>query len=379
MMNKKEVFTLNEIGIKKIKNGILLLDTSYFEILYLTLSSSIDEREREYEIEERIREKIKDYDDFEFIEKEIIIDQSDIISFSILILLKKDTLDEILSLVKKEKIELYGIYPLCLTEIFNPYSSNGIYLEITENDIKEFYFENRKLVKFNSIQVPIKDFFDNPNILYEETFKKENQEFFTYSHNDFIKEVLPELKISIFDKEKLKFNTALNFLPDEDLKKILHKKITKYLVLTFSIFLILFIFFNLFLNSQNAKLYSKINQLEIKLRNLNSEKEQLLTQIENCEENIEEFTNNVEFSKPIYNLSNTTLNIFSLARQLEIIKFEYDGIDKFVITGRGSKEEDVSKFLTALKNIKNIKFSNHDFIEYKNNYYNFKIEVEVLD
>lgn len=378
-MNKKTVFTLDDIETKKIKKGILLLESSNFEVIHLTLSSSIDEREREYEIEERIREKIENYDDFEFIEKEIIIDESDIISFSILILLKKDILEEILSLIEEKKIELYGIYPLFLTELFNPHFNNGVYLEFSENEVNEFYFEKGKLIKFNSILFPIKEIFTNPHILYEESFKSENQDFFTYSHNDFIREVFPDIKINIINKENLKFNKSLNFLPQEKLKNLIYKKTLNFSLIFTSIFVLIFLVSSLFFKSQNNKLYSNINHLEIKLRNIKNEKEQLLEQIGVCEENIENFTTEATFSKPFYNLSNTVLSIFSIAKNLEISKFEYDGINRFIITGRAKKQENIFYFFNSLKNIQNINFLNHDFIEYKNNYYNFKIEVEVLN
>lgn len=90
---KNILFSLEDM--KNIKKGILVLESEYFEIIKIILEEDLDEREREYEIEEQLENRIINYEALDYVEKEILLE-------------KKDGTEEILIiLIKREKMENY--------------------------------------------------------------------------------------------------------------------------------------------------------------------------------------------------------------------------------------------------------------------------------
>ena len=114
---KLNFFTLEEI--ENYKNGILLLESNFFHLIPLTLSKDIDEREREFEITEKLENIFDEYDSFYFLDKEIILEEDEEKEKTLLILIEKDKIYTLLDNLKDKKTDLLGIYPLFLIELFN--------------------------------------------------------------------------------------------------------------------------------------------------------------------------------------------------------------------------------------------------------------------
>ena len=57
---KDTFFTLEDT--ENVKKGILVLESEYFEIIKIILEEDLDEREREYEIEEQLENRIINYE-----------------------------------------------------------------------------------------------------------------------------------------------------------------------------------------------------------------------------------------------------------------------------------------------------------------------------
>lgn len=109
-------FTLDEMEDKK--EGVLLLDSFLFQIIPLSLSKGIDERERELEIEEKLDELIDEYDSFYYIDKEITIYEDEDIEKTLIIMIEKDKIYSLIDRVKESGIKLLGVYPLFFYGIF---------------------------------------------------------------------------------------------------------------------------------------------------------------------------------------------------------------------------------------------------------------------
>ena len=101
-LKKKEIdfFTLGEI--ENFKNGVLLLDSSFFHIISMTLSKELDEREREFEIEERLENIFEEYDNFYFLDKEITLQESEEVEKILIITIEKDKIYTLLDNLKEK-------------------------------------------------------------------------------------------------------------------------------------------------------------------------------------------------------------------------------------------------------------------------------------
>lgn len=107
---KLNFFTLEEI--ENYKNGILLLESNFFHLIPLTLSKDIYEREREFEITEKLENIFDEYDSFYFLDKEIILEEDEEKEKTLLILIEKDKIYTLLDNLKDKKTDPLGIYPL---------------------------------------------------------------------------------------------------------------------------------------------------------------------------------------------------------------------------------------------------------------------------
>ena len=101
---KNILFSLEDM--KNIKKGILVLESEYFEIIKIILEEDLDEREREYEIEEQLENRIINYEALDYVEKEILLEKKDGTEEILIILIKREKIYEIADRERGQNIEL---------------------------------------------------------------------------------------------------------------------------------------------------------------------------------------------------------------------------------------------------------------------------------
>lgn len=369
---KLNFFTLEEV--ENYKNGILLLESNFFHLIPLTLSKDIDEREREFEITEKLENIFDEYDSFYFLDKEIILEEDEESEKTLLILIEKDKIYTLLDNLKNKKTDLLGIYPLFLIELFNKDNLEKTYVEIEDNKYRLYYFLENKLVNFLEIN------FEKEEIINNSTYLEENLkgESFVYSNQSDIIEYLPFLKIRDWKNYLLELREDFNFLPIDYIKERNYKKNIKISTIFISLTIIIsvIIFFSIYFLTEKEQ--EKLNTLENSYSTYHEKNLQIREEILKIEEeikNLKEKSRVRNFNK--VKLSQLIKTIYN-NESLEITSIEY-GDEILTIQGITDFEEDIYKFQNRLLNYKFFKNFNHDFIKLNNNRYEFHIDIEVED
>lgn len=369
---KLNFFTLEEV--ENYKSGILLLDSNFFHLVPLILSKDIDEREREFEITAKLENIFDEYDGFYFLDKEIILEEDEEKEKTLLILIEKDKIYTLLDNLKDKKINLLGIYPLFLIELFNKDNLEKTYVEIEDNKYRLYYFLENKLVNFLEIN------FEKEEIINNSTYLEENLkgESFVYSNQSDIIEYLPFLKIRDWKNYLLELREDFNFLPIDYIKERNYKKNIKISTIFISLTIIIsvIIFFSIYFLTEKEQ--EKLNTLENSYSTYHEKNLQIREEILKIEEeikNLKEKSRVRNFNK--VKLSQLIKSIYN-NESLKITSIEY-GDRILTIQGITDFEEDIYKFQNRLLNYKFFKNFNHDFIKLNNNRYEFHIDIEVED
>lgn len=369
---KLNFFTLEEI--ENYKNGILLLDSNFFHLVPLILSKDIDDREREFEITEKLENIFDEYDSFYFLDKEIILEEDEESEKTLLILIEKDKIYTLLDNIREKKITLLGIYPLFLIELFNRDNLEKTYVEIEDEKYRLYYFSENKLINFLEAD------FEKEEIINNSTYLEENLkgESFTYPNQSDIIEYLPFLKIRDWKNYLLEFREDFNFLPIDYIKERNYKKNIKISTIFISLTIIIsvIIFFSIYFLTEKEQ--EKLNTLENSYSTYHEKNLQIREEILKIEEEIKKLKekNRVrDFNK--IKLSQLIKTIYD-SENLEITSIEY-GDRILTLQGITDFEEDIYQFQNRLLNYKFFKNFNHDFIKLNNNKYEFHIDIEVED
>ena len=369
---KLNFFTLEEI--ENYKNGILLLESNFFHLIPLTLSKDIDEREREFEITEKLENIFDEYDSFYFLDKEIILEEDEEKEKTLLILIEKDKIYTLLDNLKDKKTDLLGIYPLFLIELFNKDNLEKTYIEVENDKYRLYYFLENKLINFLEVD------FEKEEIVNNSTYLEENLkgESFVYPNQNDIIEYLSFLKIREWKNYPLEFRKDFNFLPTDYIKERNYKKNIKISIFFISLTIIIstIIFFSIYFLIEKEQ--ERLNILENSYSTYHEKNLQIREEILKIEEEIKKLKekNRIkDFNK--MKLSQLIKTIYN-NENLEITSIEY-GDGMFTLQGITDFEEDIYKFQNRLLNYRFFKNFNHDFIKLNNNRYEFHIDIEVED
>lgn len=369
---KLNFFTLEES--ENYKNGILLLDSDFFHLVPITLSKDIDEREREFEITEKLENFFDEYDSFYFLDKEIILEEDEESEKNLLILIEKDKIYTLLDNLKNKKTDLLGIYPLFLIELFNKDNLEKTYVEVEDNKYRLYYFLENKLINFLEAD------FEKEEIINNSTYLEENLkgESFIYPNQSDLIEYLPFLKIRDWKNYPLEFREDFNFLPIDYIKERNYRKNIKISTIFISITIIIsvIIFFSIYFLTEKEQ--EKLSTLENSYSTYHEKNLQIREEILKIEEeikNLKEKSRVRNFNK--VKLSQLIKTIYN-NESLEITSIEY-GDEILTLQGITDFEEDIYKFQNRLLNYKFFKNFNHDFIKLNNNRYEFHIDIEVED
>lgn len=395
---KDILFSLKEIeNNQNIKKGILVLESEYFEIIKVILEEGLDEREREYEIEEQLENRIINYEVLDYVEKEISLGKKDGIEESVIILIKREKIYEITNRIKDKKIDIKGIIPVFLLKyLSNNDKENEIFLDIGMARTTTVIFKNNMLKDIVTIDAERDEILDSQEefneLLERAMFSIEEESFddiekITIYEKDRELENLirnselseKEISIENWKNYEIIFNRNFDFIPAEYRKGIEQRKnIKSGMVILSGILVVEFLLF-FFLTSMKNNEMKKIEKLE---RNLGNFKER----IEKKRQEIKSFKNFKEKkSKLVEKMSFGKFKISEVLEELKKCKslqmnfegIEYNGKDMLKIIGKAQEEKEIYEFeKNVLKNSRFF-YLNHDYIKKQENGYEFQIDIGV--
>ena len=375
LKNKKTMFfTLDEMEDKK--EGVLLLDSFLFQIIPLSLSKGIDERERELEIEEKLDELIDEYDSFYYIDKEITIYEDEDIEKTLIIMIEKDKIYSLIDRVKESGIKLLGVYPLFFMEFFNLDGEERNYIEIDEERSRVYTFSKNRLIDFQELEMERDEILAEPK--YLEEYLKVGYKNFIYPDKEELKEQITNLEVIDWHNYNYHLNREYDYLPEEYHSELSYKKQLKVTTILLSLVTILggifFFLLQFFIDGEIEKLNSlQESYQELKEKNIamGVEIEELEKEIVKVrEENQERGFNGL---KP----SQLLLPFFKNSNSIDIIKLEYDGVGTINIEGSSFLEEDIYFFQNSILTNRYFKRINQDFIKFENGKYQIDMDIEV--
>lgn len=355
-------------------NIILILDSSLFKIFTFVLDKNIDAREKEFEINDFLEEKIENYDPFNYIEKKIILSESDENIIFLIILLEKEKISSLIENSKNKKIELIGIYPLFLMEFFNKEEKFKTYLEIENTFYRLYFFNNFKLINFEEHEFDKDELLDNKELILE---NNNLQNIFIYENQNYLNNYFENLEIKNWKSYSLKYCEELNFIPEDIQEKIKYQKIFKLFFPYYLVLVILLVIISFLINFNTEEKINKIINLEKELGEL---KENVFLKKEEIIE-LENKIDLLEKEKLFY--SNNPIKVSKLMKiideinnfGLEIHSLEFN--NNFLILGKTQNEKNIYEFEKKLLESTLFKNLNHDYIKYNNNEYEFLLEFEV--
>lgn len=375
LKNKKTIFfTLDEMEDKK--EGVLLLDSFLFQIIPLSLSKGIDERERELEIEEKLDEVIDEYDSFYYIDKEITIYEDEDIEKTLIIMIEKDKIYSLIDKVKESGIKLLGVYPLFFMEFFNLDGEERNYIEIDGERSRVYTFSKNRLIDFQELEMEREEILAEPK--YLEEYLKIGYRNFIYSDEEELKEKIINLEVTDWHNYNYHLNSEYDYLPDEYHSELSYKKQLKITTILLSLMTILggvfFFLLQFFIDEEIEKLSSlQESYQELKEKNI-----AMGVEIEKLEKEIvkvREESRERDFNR--IKLSQLLLPFFKNSYSIEINKLEYDGVRTINIEGSSFLEEDIYSFQKSVLKNRYFKRFNQDFIKFENGKYQINMDIEV--
>lgn len=392
------LFSLKDIeNNKNIKKGILVLESEYFEIIKVILEEGLDEREREYEIEEQLENRVINYEVLDYVEKEISLGKKDGIEESIIILIKREKIYEIANRIKDKKIEIKGIIPgFLLKYLSNNDKENEIFLDIGMVRTTAVIFKNNILKDIITVDVERNEILDSQeefNELLERIMFSIEEESFDdierltiYEKDRELENLIKnselsekEMSIENWKNYEMIFNKSFDFIPAEYRKGIEQRKnIKSGIVILLGTLVVEFLLFFLLTSIRNNEM-KNIEKLEIDLGNFKEKIEKKRQEIKNFE-NFKE-----KKSKLMEKMSFGKFKMYEALEELKKCKssqmnfegIEYNGKDILKIIGKAQEEKDIYEFEKNILKNNRFFYLNHDYIKKQENGYEFQIDIGV--
>lgn len=392
---KNILFSLEDM--KNIKKGILVLESEYFEIIKIILEEDLDEREREYEIEEQLENRIINYEALDYVEKEIFLEKKDGTEEILVILVRREKIYEIADRVRGQNIELKGIIPVFLLKyLSDKEKKNELFLDMGIGRTSVVVFKNNKLKDIVTIDI------EKDEVLYSQEEFNELLERIAFSIEE---ENFDNIeKITIYEKDRelesfieksefyrketvvenwknyeITFNKSFDFIPLEYRKGMEQRKYLKYGITIMAVILIIeFFLFFFFANIRNSEMKS-IESLEKDLGNLKG-------QIEKNRQEIKKFENfKDKKSKLIKKMNFGKFKMHEVLEELKKCKspqiyfdgLEYDGKNILKVIGRATEEKEIYEFEKNILKNNNFFYLNHDYIKKQEYDYEFQMDIGV--
>lgn len=386
---KKE--NIKYITVKDLENknssGILILEEEYFQIVKIILEKDLKNKERDLEIEEQLENRVTDYDPLEYIEKEITLSENLEEEKIAIILLKRNTLYNLLEKAEKNNIKLFGAIPIFLLSlIIEKEKENEIFIYPQQEKTLAAIFKKGELTDLVSVEIEKEDIFYEgvENLLEEITFaetEKIERIHLWEKDKDLEEKFLSygEVVIDTLENFPITYKESCCFLPLEYKDKFKKKKYIKLLgTILLTILLTEFGAGFLFSNFQK-----KDKESISKLQNeIGIYKER----IDNRKKEIEEFTDFKEKSKELtakMSFSNMKMNL--LLAELEKCQpdnlifstLEYNGKGILKVTGESAEEKNIIELEKNILQSQFFKHLSHDYIKRVENSYLFQFDIGV--
>ncbi|BBA49941.1 hypothetical protein FV113G1_02880 [Fusobacterium varium] len=382
---------------KNIKKGILVLESEYFEIIKIILEEDLDEREREYEIEEQLENRIINYEALDYVEKEILLEKKDGTEEILIILIKREKIYEIADRVRGQNIELKGIIPVFLLKyISGRNKKNEIFLDMGIGRTSAVVFKDNKLKDIVTIDI------EKNEVLYSQEEFNELLERIAFSIEE---ENFDNIeKITVYEKDRelesfiekskfyrketvvenwknyeMTFNKSFDFIPLEYRKGMEQRKYIKYGTVILTIILIIeFFLFFFFTNVRNNKMKS-IENMERDLGSLRGQIEknrQEIKKIENFKDKKSKLIKKMNFGKfKMYEILEELKKCKS--SQIYFVGLEYDGKNTLKVIGRAAEEKEIYEFEKNILKNNDFFYLNHDYIKKQEYDYEFQMDIGV--
>lgn len=385
---KIEYITLEEMK-RELKSGIIVLENRYFNIEKISLELGLDEKERELEIEEILEDRIEDYNPVEYIEKEIVLEKNEEFEEIIVILLKRDIVEEILQEGKEKKIKIDGIIPTFfrrglevekdITELFMDVDEDRVVMvEFKERKIRNLYYidvEREKILE-SEVEEILQDLLEIDLTEFEKVsfYEKDREIGEIFQEIDNI-----DVEIDNWKENEIEYNYDYDFLSLEYLESLKMKSsIKKKIIVFFIIFIFQILIGGVFQYFYNLNV-EKIGDLEKNIRIYQDEIENLrekIVEIEEKEKIREEELKKIEFKNIKLGSLIKSLDEFK-PRGLTILNIELNENNRLKIIGNSINESKILKFQEKIIKSSKFKNLNHDYIKREEEDYSFQLEVEV--
>lgn len=386
--NREEIkyITTDELENKNIR-GVLVLKSSFFQIVKVILDKDLDDRERELEIEEQLENRIEDYDPLEYIEKELPLNETSDEEEIAVILLKRSLLYELLEKATKNKIEILGIIPIFLLGFTaKKEKKKEIFIYTQSERTTAVIFEDRELKDLISIEIEREEFFYEgaeeflEKVTYNEIGSIERIHL-CEEDSELEEKFIPYAEV-IIDKWKnttADFEESCSFLPQEHRDGLKKKKYIKVLGVGLLAILILefaigFSFDKIKNDSMKntAKLQNEIGIYKEKINN----KRKKIEEFKDYREETEKLTEKMSFSNIKLNI---LLDEIKKCQPVRITNstIEYDSKKTLRIIGEAVNEKDIIEFEKRILQSPLFIYLNHDYIIRDENSYLFQLDIEV--
>lgn len=385
---KIEYITLEEMK-RELKSGIIVLENRYFKIEKISLEKGLDEKERELEIEEILEERVDDYNPVEYIEKEIVLREDEEFEEIVIILLKRDIVEEILQEGKEKKIRISGIVPaFFLRSIEIDKNRAELFIDIDEEKVIKVEFKDGKIKNIDELEIEREKILESEveEILQDllEIDLTEFEKISFYEKDREIGEIFQEIdnidvEINNWKENEIEYNYNYDFLPLEYLESLkMRSSIKKKIIIFFTVFILQILFGMIFHYFSNLNI-EKIGDLEKNIGVYKDEIEEIrekIIEIEEKEKIREEELKRIEFKNIKLGSLLKNLDEFK-PKGVTILNIELNEINKLKIIGKSINEEKILKFQEKIVEHSKFKNLNHDYIKREDEIYDFQLEVEV--
>lgn len=385
---KIEYITLEEMK-RELKSGIIVLENRYFNIEKISLELGLDEKERELEIEEILEDRIEDYNPVEYIEKEIVLEKNEEFEEIVIILLKRDIIEEILQEGKEKKIRISGIVPaFFLRSLEIDKNKAELFIDVDEEKVIKIEFKDGKIKNIDDIEIEREKILESEveEILQDllEIDLTEFEKVSFYEKDREIGEIFQEIdnidvEIDNWKENEIEYNYNYDFLPLEYLESLKMKSsIKKKVIVFFIIFILQILMGGVFQYFYNLNI-EKIGDLEKNIGVYKDEIEEIrekIIEIEEKEKIREEELKKIEFKNIKLGSLIKSLDEFK-PKGLTILNIELNENNRLKIIGNSIDEGKILKFQEKIIESSKFKSLNHDYIKREEEDYSFQLEVEV--
>jgi hypothetical protein len=385
---KIEYITLEEMK-RELKSGIIVLENRYFNIEKISLELGLDEKERELEIEEILEDRIEDYNPVEYIEKEIVLEKNEEFEEIVIILLKRDIIEEILQEGKEKKIRISGIVPaFFLRSLEIDKNKAELFIDVDEEKVIKIEFKDGKIKNIDDIEIEREKILESEveEILQDllEIDLTEFEKVSFYEKDREIGEIFQEIdnidvEIDNWKENEIEYNYNYDFLPLEYLESLKMKSsIKKKVIVFFIIFILQILMGGVFQYFYNLNI-EKIDDLEKNIGVYKDEIEEIrekIIEIEEKEKIREEELKKIEFKNIKLGSLIKSLDEFK-PKGLTILNIELNENNRLKIIGNSIDEGKILKFQEKIIESSKFKNLNHDYIKREEEDYSFQLEVEV--